>query len=175
MQGDVSVNLFAGGGARATLEVFARSTDGDLIRYYRAGKFGWRTEDISAQLSGGIAASLNGSIVAVSGAFGQRFVYAQAGNRVVEFSSDFGEWHAQELALPTGVNSVTGPIAATATDGGTGQVLYGYSSSGSLVQYTYDGTTWTSRVLNSSARSSVSSSPLGTLLDMLADLGTMSR
>jgi hypothetical protein len=175
VQGDVSVNMFIGGAARATLEVFARGTDGHLIRYYRAGKFGWRTEDISAQLSGGAAASLTGSIVTVSGGFGQRFVYAQAGGRIVEFSSDIDGWHAQELALPAGVSSIVGPLAATATNGGTGRVIYGYAPNGSLVQFTSDGTTWTASVLNSTSGSSVGTSPLGTLFDSLADLGTMSR
>ena len=169
VQGDVSANLFAGGGARATLEVFARGTDGHLVRYYRAGKSGWRVEDISVLVSGGAAASLNGSIVTVSGAFGQRFVYAQVGGSIVEFSSDLSGWRAQALSLPTGVNSVSGPLAATSANGGASRVIYGVSSIGSLVQYSFDGATWTTRLLDSSAGS------LATLLDMIADLGITSR
>jgi hypothetical protein len=171
VQGDVSANVYVGGGARATIEVFARSADGHLIRYYRAGKLGWRFEDISTQASGGAAASLDGSIMTVSRSFGlQRFVYAQAGGRIIEFTSDLDGWHATALPLPTGVSSVIGPLASAETSAGTSRVIFAYSSTGSLVQFTSDGNTWTTRVLTPG-----SGSPLGSLLDSLADLGALSR
>jgi hypothetical protein len=167
LQGDVSSNVFVGGGARATIEVFGRGEDGHLIRYYRAGKLGWRFEDVSAQASGGVNASLNGSIMTVSRAFGsQRFVYAQAGGRIIEFTSDLDGWHSTALPLPTGVSSVIGPIASAETSGGS-RVIFAYSSSGSLVQFTSDGTTWTTRELTPGVGNS--------LADILADLGTLSR
>lgn len=174
VQGDVAANVFLGGSSRATLEVFARSADGHLIRYFRAGRAGWIAEDISTQVTDGLAAQLTGSLVVVSSGFGQRYVYAQAGTRIVEFTSGFGAWQSQELPMPNGTTSVIGPIAATTTNGGTSRVVYGYLPNGSLVKYASDGTAWNSLVLGSNTSTSAGSQ-VGTLLDLLADLGTASR
>ncbi len=166
LAGDVAANVVLGGPLRAVLEVFARSTDGRLIRFTRAGR-NWQFEDISARLAG--ASAIDGSMIVVPGALGQRFIYAQSGGRIVEVTGDGAGWRVQQLAGPDGAASVLGPIAALPTSGSS-RVVYGYEPGGSIVEYSFSGT-WTARSLSGDAGPTA----LGTLLDLLADLGVHSR
>jgi hypothetical protein len=162
--GDVAANIVLGGPLRAVLEVFARSVDGRLIRFTRAGR-GWQYEDISGRLSG--AGAIDGSIIVVPGSLGQRFIYAQSGSGIVEVTGDNSGWRVQELPAPNGTATVLGPIAALPTSGNS-RVVYGYEPGGSVIEFSFSGA-WTARSLSNDTTA------LGTLLDRLADLGVRSR
>ncbi|GEM_PF-6470249 len=164
LAGDVAANVVLGGPLRAVLEVFARSVDGRLIRFTRAGR-SWQFEDISERLAG--AGAIDGSMIVVPGSLGQRFIYAQSGGRIVEVAGDGAGWRVQELPAVDGVASMVGPIAAMPTNGNS-RVVYGYESGGSVVEYSFNGT-WTTRSFSSDATA------LGALLDLLTDLGVQSR
>jgi len=165
VQGDIAASISVFGG-RASFEVFARSTNNHLIRYFRVGR-AWQAEDVSAQLAGSAGSQIDGSIL-VGGSVGARTIYAQSGGRIIEISSDWFGWISSELPLPAGTTSVLGPIAAS---GGASRTVYAYQAGGSLVEYTNNGS-WQVRLLNAN---NTASTALDHLLDVLADLGVQSR
>jgi hypothetical protein len=169
LQGELAGGLFRGG-----REVFARDSDNRLVRYSTTGGGGWAIEDITGQTGGVQPHRVHGPLTLASDASGNRYVLAQAGRgRIVEFASTPFGWTWRALPQPAGNLRVSAPLAATAHANGT-RAVYAIDQNGTLVEFTFNGR-WQANTPSDTATPTTPSSDATNALDLLIELGILSR